>query len=207
MAITYPLNFPTSFGFSTFTIGLDHAVAVAESEFTFQSQVQENQGSAWEVSGSLELLNREQSEEYNAFIASLHGRLGTFLLSPAGSEEPRGVATGTPLVKGGSQIGKELDTDGWTPNITGILKAGDFIQLGTGVNSTLHRVLVDVDSDGSGNATLDLAPKIRTAPSDNSAIVISNPKGLFRMSENNLPVSISPPNRHTIRFNARQAIS
>lgn len=206
MAITYPLTFPTTFGFSSFTIGIDHAVAVAESEFTFEAQVQEHQGVAWEIAGTLEILNRDQAEEYNAFIASLKGRLGTFLLTPAGSGTARGIATGTPLVNGGSQTGNTLITDGWTAGQTGILKAGDYIQLGTGATSTLHRVLADVNSDGSGNATFDLAPKIITAPADNAAIVVSNPKGLFRMKENMLPVDIRPPNQHSIRFSARQAL-
>lgn len=205
MAITYPLAFPTSFGFSSFTIGIDNAVAVAESEFTYEAQVQEHQGSAWEISGSLELLNRDQAEEYNAFIASLFGRVGTFTVTPAGSGIPRGAATGTPLVKGASQTGKVLLTDGWTPGVTGILKAGDFIQLGSGSTAKLHRVLKDVTSDGSGNATLDIAPKIVTAPADNAAIVTTNPVGVFRMKNNLMPVDIRPPNIHSIRFSARQA--
>lgn len=206
MTISYPIAFPTSFGFSTFTIGLDHAIAVAESEFTFEAQVQEHQGSAWEISGSLELLNRDQSEAYNAFVASLFGRLGTFTVSPAGSEIPRGVATGTPLVKGAGQTGKVLETDGWTAGVTGILKAGDFIQLGSGSSAKLYRVLADVNSDGSGNATIDIAPKIVTAPADNAAITVTNPVGVFRMKNNLLPVEIRPPNTHSIRFSARQAL-
>lgn len=206
MAITYPLAFPTSFGFSSFSIGVDHAVAVAESEFTFEAQVQEHQGVAWEISGTLDILNRDQAEEYNAFIASLLGRKGTFTLTPAGSGVPRGVATGTPLVKGAGQTGNTIITDGWTAGVTGILKAGDFIQLGSGSTATLHRALADVNSNGSGEATFDISPKIVTAPADNAAITVTNPVGVFRMKENLLPVEIRPPNQHSIRFSARQAL-
>lgn len=206
MTITYPLTFPTTLALSTFSIGIDHAVAVAESEFTFEAQVQEHQGAAWEIAGSLELLNRDQAEEYNAFIAKLKGRRGTFLLTPAGCGTARGIATGTPLVNGASQTGNTLITDGWTAGQTGILKAGDYIQLGTGATATLHRVLDTVDSDGSGNCTFDLAPKIVTAPANNAAIVVSNCVGVFRMKENLLPVEIKPPNTHSIRFSARQAL-
>lgn len=206
MTITYPLAFPTTFGFSSFMIGLDHAVSVAESEFTFEAQVQEHQGDAWEIGGSLELLNRDQSEEYNAFIAALGGRKGTFTVTPAGSGTPRGIATGTPLINGAGQTGQTINTDGWTINTTGILKAGDFIQLGSGSTAKLYRVLSDVNSNGSGQATIDIAPKIVTAPSDNAAITVTNPVGVFRMKENLLPVDISPPNQHSIRFSARQAL-
>lgn len=206
MTITYPLTFPTSFGFSSFMYGIDNAIAVAESEFTFEAQVQEHQGVAWEISGSMELLNREQAEEYNAFIAALSGRKGTFLCGPAGSGTARGIATGTPLVKGASQTGQTLLTDGWTISQTGILLAGDFFQLGSGSTAKLYKVVSDVNSDGSGNATIDFAPKIVTAPADNAAITVINPVGVFRMKENMLPVEIKPPNTQTIRFSARQAL-
>lgn len=206
MAITYPLSFPTSFGFSSFSIGLDHAIAVAESEFTFEAQVQEHQGTAWEISGSLDLLNRDQAEEYNAFIVALSGRKGTFTVTPAGSGIPRGVATGTPLVKGAGQTGQTLVTDGWTVSTTGILKAGDFIQLGSGSTAKLYRVLSDVNSNVSGEATIDISPKIVNAPADNAALTVTNPVGVFRMKNNLLPVDIRPPNIQSIRFSARQAL-
>ena len=99
MAITYPLAFPTSFGASEFNIDLVRAVAVSESPFSFSQQVQEHPGEAWEIGFTLTLLNREQAEAYNAFLLSLAGRVGTFTMAIPGSETPRGVATGTPLVK------------------------------------------------------------------------------------------------------------
>ena len=207
MTISYPLTFPTSFGLSGFTIGLDHAIAVAESEFTFEAQVQEHDGVAWEISGYLELLTRDQAADYNAFVKALSGRKGTFYFSPPGSDAPRGIATGTPLVNGADQTGQTLITDGWTPGQTGILKNDDYFQLGSGSSATLHSVVNgDVDSDGSGNATFDFAPKIVNAPTDNSAIVVTNPVGIFRMKENLLPVEIKPPFQHYIRFSARQAL-
>lgn len=207
MAVTFPVTFPTTFGVSNFQIGLDHAVGVTESPFTFEQQVQEHQGTSWEISATLQLLNRDQAEEYNAFIASLRGRTGTFLMTIPGSETPRGVATGTPLVDGGAQTGTDLVTDGWTPSQTGILKAGDFINLGSGSSTRLHRVLEDVDSDGGGSATLVLAPKIVSddSPGDNDPITVTNCKGLFRLKSNLISVDIQPPNQHTIRFSAREA--
>lgn len=207
MSITYPLPIPTSFGFSGFSIGIDHAVAVVPSEFTFEDQVQEHQGVAWEVTGSFELLTRDQSAEYNAFIKALGGRKGTFTLTPAGSGTARGVATGTPLVKGIDQTGQSLDTDGWTSGVTGILKNDDYFQLGAGATATLHSVVNgDVDSDGGGNATIEFSPKIVSAPADNAVITVINPVGVFRMKENLLPVEIRPPFQHTIRFSARQVV-
>lgn len=204
MPITYPIDFPTTFGATQASIDLIKAVAVSESEFSYSQQVQEHPGEAWEMSISLELLNRDQAEEYNAFILKLAGRVGTFTMGVPGSETPRGVATGTPLVKGTSQTGRDLIIDGMTPSTVGIFKAGDFIQLGSGSNTRLYKILDDADTDGAGEVTVLLAPKIVTAPADNDAVIVSNAKGLFRLRSNATPVSISAPNQHSLSFNARE---
>jgi hypothetical protein len=96
----------------------------------------------------------------------------------------RGIGTGTPLIKGASQTGNSVNTDGWTISQTGILKAGDWIQLGTASSSTLHKLRQDANSDGSGNATLEIWPGIRTAPADNAAITVASCKGLWRLADN-----------------------
>ena len=204
MAITFPLALPTTFGASSFIIDLIPVIAVSSSPFTKQEQVQEHQGISWEIQYQANLLNRDQAEEYNAFILSLTGRLGTFTMAIPGSETPRGVATGTPLVDGAAQTGEDLDIKGFSINTTGIMKAGDYIQLGTGLTTTLHKVLVDADSDGTGLTTLTIAPKILTAPADSATVVVSNAKGLFRLTSNTNPVTISPPNQHSISFTARE---
>lgn len=96
----------------------------------------------------------------------------------------KGVATGTPLVKGAAQSvtyasltsgssfwQSTLATDGWTVSTTGILKEGDLFTI-AGVYSVnpiskestgqlqQFTVLADADSDGTGNATLTVSPPI-----------------------------------------------
>ncbi|MEK9722042.1 MAG: P22 phage major capsid protein family protein [Rhodospirillaceae bacterium] len=103
-----------------------------------------------------------------------------------------GAYTGTPLVNGASQTGSSLVTDGWGTSITGVLKQGDIITLASvnGVNpvsksnnSVLQQFVVtaDVNSDGSGNATIPIYPAITTSgasqtvtgsPADNAAITV-----------------------------------
>lgn len=96
-----------------------------------------------------------------------------------------GVATGTPLVNGGTQgvtyaaakdsWSQTLNTDGWTNSTTGILKAGDVITLAgvyavnpvskvsTGRLQTFT-VLADADSGAStGPAALTISPPIITS--------------------------------------------
>jgi hypothetical protein len=79
-----------------------------------------------------------------------------------------GVHGGTPLVKGASQTGSTLLTNGWTAGVN-VLKAGEIFWI-TGVNSanpdsqldnSMYQYFVvtaDVTSDSSGNATIPIYP-------------------------------------------------
>lgn len=91
-------------------------------------------------------------------------------------------------------------TDGWTTSTTGILKAGDWIQLGSGSATRLHKVLDDVNSDASGNATLSIWPSLRSSPSDNAQITVSSPKGQWRLASNEIQYSIDEASVYGITF-------
>lgn len=88
-------------------------------------------------------------------------------------QTPKGVATGTPLVNGGSQTGTSLITDGWSNTITNILRAGDILKI-AGLNVVFDQ-LADVNSNGSGQATLTLSPPIFAgqSPADNAALTVT----------------------------------
>jgi hypothetical protein len=186
MAITYPLSLPTVTGIRRVRFTMRSVVAIARSPFTLDSQVQAHQGQRWEAEVVLPPMARANAEMWLAFLAKLNGPEGTFLLGDLAAASPRGAATGTPLVNGGGQTGNDLVTDGWTPSVTGILKAGDYIQLGAGATARLHKVLDDADSDAGGNATLTLWPKVTSSgsPADNAAIVTSSAQGVFRLASN-----------------------
>ncbi len=59
------------------------------------------------------------------------------------------------------------------------------MQLGTGSTARLYRQLVDTNSDGSGNVTLTLWPKVTLAnvQADNAPIVVNNTQGVFRLDD------------------------
>ena len=165
-----------------------------------------NPAAHWSLADALKTLNTSKSVE--DFIRK--GYLGTLAgMDILGDQNikshTKGTATGTPLVNGASQNvtyasrtngadlwSSSLVTDGWTNSVTGILKAGDIITI-AGVNSVnpiskestgalqQFTVLADVNSDGSGNATLSVSPPIissgvmqtvSAAPADNAAITV-----------------------------------
>ena len=103
-----------------------------------------------------------------------------------------GALGGTPLVNGADQSGSSIATDGWTTDVTGLLKKGDVITL-AGVQSVNPQsrmatgqlqdfvVTADVDSDDAGEAEIPISPSITTSgayqtvnsgPADNAVIEI-----------------------------------
>lgn len=184
MAITFPVNHPASPGFRSVTMIPVPVSGRSRSPFTGEQQVQVHQGQWWEAIVELPRMTRAQGQAWIAFLVQLNGLEGTFLLTPPGQGTPLGVATGTPQVNGGSQTGNTLATKGWTTGVTDIMKAGDYFQLGSGSSAKLHMNLTDQDSDGSGNATLDIWPNLRSSPNDSDTIVVSDPVGVFVLANN-----------------------
>ena len=98
----------------------------------------------------------------------------THYLLPGSGKAANGSGGGTPLVKGASQSGTSLITDGWTAAAAVRMKAGDcFTVAGLDV---LFRATADISSDGSGNATITIEPPIvaGSSPADNAALTIAS---------------------------------
>jgi len=185
MAITYPLTFPTHTGIFTVNLIARNVIGITTSPFTFAQQTQEFAGQRWEADIALPPMKREDAEAWITFFMKLYGPVGSFLLGDPNAATARGsasTAAGTPVVNGASQTGNELDIDGLPASATGYLKAGDYIQLNTGSLSQLYKVLDDVDSNASGEATLTIWPDLRSSPLDGATVTVANAKGVFRLS-------------------------
>lgn len=206
MPISYPLSLPTTAGIMRVRLVANDVVGVSQSPFTAVQQVYRYTGQFWEADITLPPMKRADAEYWISFLLKLNGPFGTFLMGDPNGATARGAATGTPLVNGAGQTGNELVTDGWTTSTTGILKAGDYIQLGTGATSRLYKVLDDVNSDGSGNATLTLWPDLRSAPADNAAITVSNTKTTFRLNSAQTSWDINEATIYGLTFGAREAL-
>lgn len=189
MTITFPINHPTT-GISALEFGPNSVVGVTESPFTLQQQVQEHQGEGWAGRITVSpMADRDVSAPWFAFLTSLRGRRGTFLFGDPAGATPRGVATGTPVVDtvGSPTLNtarsRVLYTRGWTAGVSGILKAGDWLQLGSGASARLHKSLTDASSDSSGYAELDIWPALREDVADGATITVQSAKGVFRLAD------------------------
>lgn len=202
MAISYPITLPVRPAPKRITFRPRSVVGISASPFTLQQQLYVHQGQVWQADIMLPIMRRAIAEPWIAAFLSLNGMQGTFYLGDPLGIKPRGSVPGTPVVDGASQTGQELNTRGWTVSQTGILLAGDWIQLG----DRLHKNLTDADSDGSGEAVLDIWPRMRESPADGATIITSNCKGLFRLASNEMPYDENIGARYETSFSVIEAI-
>ena len=181
MALSFPLTLPATPGLTDIEISPLNAAAMLQSGHSFKQQVQRFGGQLWRADVTLPLMNRAQAAPWVALKVALSDRVGTVLIGDPDATTPLGVATGTPLVDGAGQAGATLATKGWTASVTGILKAGDYLQIGSGAAQRLHQVLQDTNSDGAGLASVDIWPDLRESPADASAIATASTSSAFRL--------------------------
>lgn len=194
MSITYPLSLPTSIGIESIELRAVNAVATSQSPFTYKQQIVAHQGQRWEASVSVPAVRRDLAAPWKAFLTSLKGQQGTFLLGDPDYATPQGTVSSCTL--SGSAGDESV-----TVVMTGSLLAGDYIQLGSGANSKLHQVLVDQ----TGNGTLEIWPALRNNYTD-TTVIFNSPKGLFRLANNISSWSINNSSAYGITFEAVEAL-
>jgi hypothetical protein len=112
------------------------------------------------------------------------------------------------LVDGPQAVGaSEIDVKGLPISRNGVLKAGDYVQFGAAATATLHKVLLDVSSDASGEATLHIWPAMRRALVDEEPVVYENARGRFRLASNQQAWSIANNLRYGISFEAVEVVT
>jgi len=203
VTINFPVVPPTNLNPSSIQLLFSNVNGVGVSPYSLQTQVASYGGDGWGLAVGFDPMDREEAAPWIAFLASLRGQFGTFLFGPNTFGTPLGAGAGvsTPRVKGASQTGYTLETDGWTLS-TEVLKKGDFFE----IDSRLYMNLTDATTDGSGEVTLDVWPSLR-APADNALIITSSPVGLWRLTSN-LVRAVDVPNTelYTITFEAQEAL-
>lgn len=207
MTISYPLAFPTHTGVRSISIRQQTVSKITESPFTLKQQVIVHTGQRWEASIELPPMTHANARQWIAWLSSLRGHQGSFLMGDPLGVTPAGSAGGTPVVDGASQTGGSLNITGATASQTGWLKAGDYIQLGSGETTTLHMVLADADSDVSGDVTVDIWPDLRSSPSDAATVVVSAAKGLWRLTSNNIGWDADHASIYGLSFSVVEALS
>lgn len=204
---SYPLSMPTSpSNFTTSDWIIKRTVGYTESPFTYAQQVSEFQGAVWHTMVTLPPMKRDEAGAWQSFFMQLHGRKGTFLLGDPDAKTIQGSASTIISVNGDHSIGAyDVVVDGCTASSVEF-KQGDYVQFGSGATSKLHMIVADITSDGSGNATLQIEPPLKTALSDDDVVTYSNTKAVMRMDNNELNWSANHVSVYGISFSATEVL-
>lgn len=209
MTISFPVALPTTKTARQVRFTARSVVGMGRSPFSGSQQVYAHAGTWWEAAVELPPMERADAEEWIAFLLKLNGREGTFTMGDPANPSPRGTwSSGSPKVYGGVSVagGRTLAIYGLTDGLT--IKAGDWLQLGSGSTSHLHKAVADatIGSSPSG-ATLDLWPYLRATPVHDDAIVVSSAKGLWRLASNQRDWSVEIAQVYGLSFSCIEALS
>ena len=195
MAVSFPLNTPTTIGIESIDIRAVNAVVVSQSPFTYKQQVVSHSGQKWEATVNIPSVRRDLAAAWKSFLVSLKGQTGTFLLGDPDYATPQGDVSACTLtgVTGDETV---------TVVMTGTLEAGDYIQLGTGSTARLHQVLESL----TGNGSLEIWPALR-ADYTTATVTYNDAKGVFRLANNVSSWSINNASAYGISFEAVEVIS
>jgi hypothetical protein len=85
--------------------------------------------------------------------------------------------------------------------MTGTLLAGDYISLGSGSSTRLHKVV----QDRSGTGTIEIWPALRESVTD-ASVDLTEAKGRFRLKESVTQWSINEISSYGITFDCVEAL-
>jgi hypothetical protein len=86
--------------------------------------------------------------------------------------------------------------------MSGTITAGDYIQIGTASDATLHKVLETVTNNG----TMEIWPKLRKARTSANTVVLTDASGVFRLSSNETSWSVNNASFFGISFGATEVV-
>jgi hypothetical protein len=95
-------------------------------------------------------------------------------------------------------------SSGWPPSSIALF-TGDFFSLGSDQQTRLYQLTADVVSDAAGLATLAFVPKLRSAPADGTALELTAPAVLLRLTAP-VPTRIGRVDTFLFTLAAREAL-
>ena len=140
-----------------------------QSPLTKSTQTASLTGDEWRGVSTYSNKYGSEAKTLKAFVLGLKGQVGRFNYTPPDLDQT-GDAVAIAEVNGAGQLGDSLIIK--TADVsTTIYRVGDYIT----VNNELKTVLADCITDGSGDATVNFAPPLRSSPPDLSPIEFEKP--------------------------------
>jgi hypothetical protein len=188
-------------GLRSVQFGASDAVAIVSSPFTGQTQRQQWLGADMLTAKcALMPLYSSEAAQWKSWLMAMRGMANAVQLGDPDAQAPKGIAssrTGVPVCNtGGSPStvniagSQTLQVRGFAPNLFRLLDPGDAIQVGYRMYYVVDE---PVNSNSSGDATINIWPTLREQPPDGTAVILNQPKALFGLASNMRNWSLRPP--------------
>jgi len=126
----------------------------------------------WLMSVNYSPMTRANFAPLYAFSMKQKGQFDSFTFTPPVISTTQGQSSESPVVNGALAVGvSSAAIDGLTASTSDILKAGDFFKFSG--HTKVYMATDDMDSDGSGAATLNFAPALVNAVANDETLTIS----------------------------------
>jgi len=206
MTITYPLTLPTSNSsdIAEVTFTMRNVVGLSESPFSYIQQTYLHAGARWEMYVRLNPLERAGAAAWRAWLASLRGRYGTFLMGDPTGAQARGAPKNA-IVANSGQSGSVLSIVS-SASVAGFFLPGDYVQLGVAGSARLHRVLSTVTTSSNGFGLIDIWPPLRSIPSSGDTVVVQSTVGVWRLAANDVTEALVSPGLYQLEFSGVEAL-
>jgi hypothetical protein len=161
-------TYPTSPVFSSlgFTSQQDTKITTTDSGKVFATQID---GQRFKFSASYPPMRRTVFSPVIAFIMKQRSRKETFQITLPDLSDAKGDVSGIVSTRASANAGA---TSVDIQNITGTIKAGDFIKFNT--HSKVYMVVEDATGDVSNEATLTIEPPLRSNVASDVTVLYDN---------------------------------
>lgn len=183
---TYPLDIPSYPAPTNVQTSIAHASGITTSPFSNIEYSYSYNRYKYIVGITLPPMKIEHAKNWYNFFQKLKGSYGTFLMpdydySGAQNASLTDSTCGT-TYESASAGENEIGIDTSVNLGTDVFQAGDKVQIGTGLYARTYVVADDVDTDGTGRATITVTPDFDINILANTTVFVDNPKHLFRLT-------------------------
>lgn len=195
MAVTYPLPPPTGLIVpNNVKLRMMAKTASFESPYTGYSNLQPQPYQKWGGEVSFAEMKREDASKWIAYLLTLNGMEGEFLMGISSAQNPLGSVDADALVNSVASDGRSITIKGFIPDTANVLKRGDYFS----INNRLYMALLDVDSDSSGiSGDINIRPHARSDLAiDNIVKFGADAVGLWQLATDNVEWNINKAARY-----------
>ena len=166
-------TFPTSPGFSALSFENNRPTLVNTS-LSGRRAVRQIGSQYFTFTVSMPPMNQNDAMDIFAFLQKQKGSFETFQIKiPLQNRGAEKSSTAVKVVGSHSAADSTIALDGFAASTTGVLKAGDLIKFAG--HTKVYMVQSDIDSDGSGAATVSIEPGIVSTLADNEVVTMNQP--------------------------------